>query len=65
MTTQLQRTGRLFGIPLWLGLPFLGAMAAFVLLEEHRAHLLGAGVYLLLLACPLIHIFMHRGGHGH
>jgi hypothetical protein len=65
MTTQVQRTGRFFGIPLWLGLSLLGAMAVFFLLEEHRAHLLGAGVYLLLLACPLIHILTHRSGHGH
>jgi len=40
--------------------------AGFYLWTEHRAHLLGALPYLLLLACPLMHIFMHRGhGHGH
>lgn len=46
---------------------FLG-IAAFFLLSEHRAHLLGALPWLLLLLCPLIHLFMHRGhrhGHGH
>ena len=45
---------------------FLG-IAAFFLLTEHRAHLAGWFVfwpYLLLLACPLMHLFMH-GGHGH
>lgn len=42
---------------------FLG-IAAFFLWTEHRAHLLGALPYLLLLACPLLHVFMHRG-HGH
>jgi hypothetical protein len=40
---------------------FLG-IALFFLWTEHRAHLLGALPYLLLLACPLMHLFMH-GGH--
>lgn len=39
------------------------AIAAFFLFTEHRAHLLGALPYLLLLACPLMHVFGH-GGHG-
>jgi hypothetical protein len=40
---------------------FLG-IALFFLWTEHRAHFLGALPYLLLLACPLMHLFMH-GGH--
>ncbi len=40
------------------------AIALFYLLTEHRAHFLGALPYLLLLACPLVHLFMHHG-HGH
>lgn len=42
-------------------------IAAFFLVTEHRAHLSGwfpYWPYLLLLACPLMHRFMH-GGHGH
>lgn len=39
------------------------AIAAVLLWQEHRAHLLGFAPYLLLLACPLLHLFMH-GGHG-
>jgi len=42
-------------------------IAAFFLLTEHRAHLSAwfpYWPYLLLLACPLMHLFMH-GGHGH
>jgi hypothetical protein len=35
----------------------------FFLWSEHRAHLLGVLPYLLILACPLMHVFMH-GGHG-
>lgn len=42
-------------------LAFLG-IAGFFMMTEHRAHLLGALPYLLLLACPLLH-FLH-GGHG-
>jgi hypothetical protein len=38
-----------------------------LLFTEHRAHVLGVLIWLPLLACPLMHIFMHRGhgGHGH
>ena len=42
-------------------------IAAFFLIAEHRAHLSGWFTYwpyLLLLACPLMHRFLH-GGHGH
>jgi Protein of unknown function (DUF2933) len=41
------------------------AIAAFFLITEHRAHLFGILPYLLLLACPLLHLFMHRGHGGH
>lgn len=47
------------------GLALLGflAIAAFFLLTEHRAHVLGALPYVLLLLCPLLHFFGH-GRHG-
>lgn len=46
-------------------LAFLG-IAAFFIIAEHTAHVLGILPYLLLLACPLLHWFHggHRGGHG-
>jgi Protein of unknown function (DUF2933) len=46
-------------------LVFIGfaAIAVALLWQEHRAHILGLIPYLLLLACPLMHVFMHRG-HG-
>lgn len=47
----------------WVFLGF-AAIAAFLLLSEHRAHALGLLPWLLLAACPLMHLFMH-GGHGH
>ncbi|PHK93030.1 Protein of unknown function [Roseomonas rosea] len=42
-----------------------GLVAAFYVLREHYAHALGALPYLLLLACPLMHLFMHHGHGGH
>lgn len=42
---------------------FLAAIA-FLILTGHKAHLFGALPYLLLLACPLAHLFMH-GSHDH
>jgi hypothetical protein len=36
-------------------------------MTEHLAHVVGALPLLILLACPLMHVFMHHGhgGHGH
>ena len=48
-----------------IGLIVMGAIAAYFLLSEHRAHFFGALPFLLLLACPLMHIFMHHGHGGH
>ncbi|NKN01163.1 DUF2933 domain-containing protein [Rhizobium leguminosarum] len=42
----------------------LGVIAAFFLLREHWAHAFGLAPYLLLLACPLMHLFHGHGGHG-
>ena len=49
-----------------VGLLVLGAIALYFLLTEHRAHVFFALPFLLLLACPFMHVFMHhgRGGHG-
>lgn len=42
----------------WVLLGF-GAMIGFLQLTEHRAHALGVLPFLLLLACPLLHLFHH------
>ena len=48
-----------------MGLVLLGflAIAGALLFTEHRAHVLGALIFVPLLLCPLMHFFMH-GGHG-
>ena len=46
----------------WVLLGFL-LIAGFFLFTEHRAHLFGILPFLLILACPLMHLFHH--GHGH
>lgn len=51
----------------WLAIAGALGVLLFYLLTEHRAHFYGALPYLLLLACPLMHFFMHgsHGGHNH
>ena len=49
---------------------FIGfvAVAAFYLWTDHRVHVLAAVPflpYLIFLACPLMHLFMHLGHGGH
>ncbi len=39
------------------------SIAGFFLVTEHGAHVFGILPFLLLLACPFLHYFMH-GGHG-
>lgn len=48
-----------------IGLLVIGAVAGYFLLTEHRAHFFGALPFLLLLACPLMHVFMHHGHGAH
>jgi hypothetical protein len=59
--TTSPRSQRRYG---WLALCAFLAIAAFFLWEEHRAHLMGAVPYALVLLCPALHWFMHRG-HRH
>jgi len=41
-------------------------VAGFFLLTEHTAHVFSVLPWLLILACPLMHLLHHghRGGHG-
>lgn len=51
------------------GIVFIGFMliAGYQLVVEHGAHLAPYAPWLILLACPLMHLFMHHGhgGYGH
>ena len=40
------------------------AVAAYFLFSEHRAHFIAFLPYLLLAACPLMHLFHGHGRHG-
>lgn len=46
-----------------LAIVLLIIIGGFFLWTEHQAHVWGALPYLILLLCPLMHFFMHRG-HG-
>jgi hypothetical protein len=53
----------------WLtptGFAAMGLIASvtYFLLMEHRQHIVAFLPYLILLLCPLMHVFMH-GSHGH
>jgi hypothetical protein len=50
---------------LTLGFCAFLVIAAYFLWTEHRAHVIGVLPWLALLACPIIHLFMHRGHGGH
>jgi hypothetical protein len=39
----------------------LALVAAFFAVRERWAHVLGVAPYLVLLACPLLHLFYGRG----
>jgi hypothetical protein len=45
---------------MWIFMSFI----VYLLITEHWAHILPYLPWLILLACPLMHIFMH-GGHDH
>lgn len=54
----------------WLtpnGLAAMGLIGGvlYFLLSEHRAHVIYGLPYLILLLCPVMHIFMHRNHGGH
>lgn len=51
--------------PLGVFMLMAGAVGMYYLLTEHLAHLSQAVPYLILLACPLMHLFHGHGHHGH
>jgi len=57
LAAVMNRTWLLLGLSLVL-------VGAFYVVREHWGHLAGMAPYLLLLACPLLHLFHGHGGHG-
>jgi len=49
---------------LWIAAAMTALIGAFFLLREHWGHVAGYWPYLLLLACPVMHLFHGHGGHG-
>lgn len=45
-------------------LGMLAVIVLFYLAREHYAHAAGLLPYLILLLCPLMHLFGHQHGHG-
>jgi len=43
----------------------IGIIGLVFLFNNHTSHVLIALPYLILLACPLMHLFMHKGHGGH
>jgi hypothetical protein len=61
MTSLLSFFGTRFGLFVALSLAALG----LYLIVTHTGHVLSALPYLVLLACPLLHLFGHSHGQGH
>ena len=55
-----RRNNRTLKSAIWM----LALIVGFYLVREHWDHVAGNWVYLLLLACPLMHLFHGHGGHG-
>lgn len=49
--------------PVGMALATVALIAGFYLLREHWGHVMGYWPYLLLLACPLMHLMHGHGGH--
>jgi hypothetical protein len=60
MPEWAQRKPRAWGAALWM----VALIGGFYLLREHWNHVAGSWPYLLLLACPLMHLFHGHGGYG-
>lgn len=50
--------------PFTVAMLMVALIVVFYLLREHWGHVAGLWPYILLLACPLMHLFHGHGGHG-
>ena len=67
-TSHFEHSGQVkpsrLGGSLKIALLMVAAIGGFYLLREHWNHIGGNWIYLLLLACPLMHFFHGHGGFG-
>ena len=49
----------------WSVVLVIGLIGLVFLLVNHTSHVLIALPYLILLTCPFMHLFMHKGHKGH
>ncbi|MBI3284633.1 MAG: DUF2933 domain-containing protein [Burkholderiales bacterium] len=61
---ELRHTQRSLSASKFVLIAFL-IIIGYFLFTEHLAHTIAFLPYLFLLACPLMHLFMHGGHHGH
>ena len=65
MKDQAGRVTSRWHSPLGVFMVLAGAVGLYYLLTEHLSHVSQAVPYLVLLACPLMHLFHGHGGHKH
>ena len=63
MNHDEQKNGRWNAVSKYVFIGF-ALIAGYFLLTEHRAHVVQYLPFLLLAACPLLHLFHGHGGHG-
>jgi hypothetical protein len=61
---DMKRSSSSLGRPLKRALLMVTLVGGFYLLREHWDHVAGNWIYLLLLACPLMHLLHGHGGQG-
>ena len=64
MGRQMNAFRCFLGTSVGLAATLMVAALGMYLLWTHTGHVLAAAPYLLLLACPLLHLLGHRHGHG-
>jgi len=60
--SQMEKPNKHVNWRYWFVLCGFTAFAALLLLQEHRAHLWGMALYLILILCPLMFFVLYREG---
>lgn len=54
------KNSSLFSRQTWVIIAVIGVVGLVFLLRDHTSHVLSLIPYLILLACPFMHLFMHK-----